>query len=354
MIPSPYPCIAPTGATRTRFSATPHYPEGLYDLGADCYAWIVPNGSWGEANAGLVLGDGEAVLVDTLWDVPNTQVMLETINQTLNHPQIRTVINTHADGDHWWGNQLLPNAKFITSRASQAEMRHKRPGQMLALARLGRLLQTMGLKNWRQAGDWFVAMGAPYDFNSVRPRPAEHGFEGRSWLSIGGREIHLIEVGPAHTAGDLIVHVPDAGVIYAADVMFLNSTPVMWAGPVENWLEALATLRKLAPRVIVPGHGPLTDLSGVEAVEHYLRFIADRLRIQFDQGATARAAAFRVAQSAAFQNQDFARWEAPERIMTNAYILFRHWRGQSRPPSLPVLLKILYDQAQLAAALNDA
>lgn len=43
-----------------RYAETPLYVEGLYDLGQRLYAWLVPNGSWGEANAGLILGDDES------------------------------------------------------------------------------------------------------------------------------------------------------------------------------------------------------------------------------------------------------------------------------------------------------
>ncbi|MCA9941815.1 MAG: hypothetical protein KC418_24420, partial [Anaerolineales bacterium] len=68
--------ITASGATRTRYQAVPHYTEGLYDLGRDSYAWLVPNGSWGESNAGLIVGDGASLLVDTLWDLPYTRAML--------------------------------------------------------------------------------------------------------------------------------------------------------------------------------------------------------------------------------------------------------------------------------------
>jgi len=57
--------IAATGKLRTRLGKAPDYPEGLYDLHNGVYAWMVPNGSWGESNAGLVVGEGETLLVDT-------------------------------------------------------------------------------------------------------------------------------------------------------------------------------------------------------------------------------------------------------------------------------------------------
>ncbi len=56
------PCtpVALTGAARTRFGETPLYAEGLYRVAEGVYAWMAPNGSWGEANAGLIVGQGES------------------------------------------------------------------------------------------------------------------------------------------------------------------------------------------------------------------------------------------------------------------------------------------------------
>ncbi len=71
--------IAGTDRLRTRFGEAPQYAEGLYDLGNRVYAWIVPNGSWGESNAGLVVGEGESLLVDTLWDLNFTREMLKAM-----------------------------------------------------------------------------------------------------------------------------------------------------------------------------------------------------------------------------------------------------------------------------------
>jgi hypothetical protein len=76
---SQWPCIAASGVEHTRFSEIPNYSEGLYDLNNQLYAWMVPNGSWGEANAGLVVGDGASLLVDTLWDVKYTRAMLDAM-----------------------------------------------------------------------------------------------------------------------------------------------------------------------------------------------------------------------------------------------------------------------------------
>ena len=64
-------------------------------------------------------------------------------------------------------------------------------------------------------------------------------FEGELELNVGGKAVRLVEVGPAHTGGDVIVHVPGDRVVYTADILFVDRHPVAWAGPVSNWIKAI-------------------------------------------------------------------------------------------------------------------
>jgi cyclase len=81
------------------------YEKGPHDLGGGCFAWLLPDGHWGESNTGLLRGDGESMLVDTLYDLGHTEEMLAAYAPlTVGHP-IRTLVNTHSDGDHWLPNQ---------------------------------------------------------------------------------------------------------------------------------------------------------------------------------------------------------------------------------------------------------
>ena len=94
-----------------------------------------------------------------------------------------------------------------------------------------------------------------YDFRGIELTPPTLTFDGSLELDVGGRAVHIIEVGPAHTEGDAIVHVPDARVVFAADVMFVGVTPIMWVGPASNWREALDRIILLDPEKVVPGTG---------------------------------------------------------------------------------------------------
>lgn len=347
-------CIVPTGATRTRYAETPQYAEGLYDLGQNLYAWLVPNGSWGESNAGLIIGDGESLLVDTLWDVPYTRTMLKAMESVPGAMPLTYVVNTHADGDHFWGNQLVTGADIITSQASLDEMMTTRPASLILLGKVGRTLSALRLFQADKVGHWFQGMVKPYDFSSITHTPARRTFTGALPLTVGKRRVELIEVGPAHTQGDLMVHVPDAKTLYAADIVFIGSTPVQWAGPIENYLAALERILALDVDVIVPGHGPLTDKEGVRAVQAYWEFMRARLRQSFDAGLSAPTAARAAVLNDEFARQPFAAWNSPERIMVSAHTQYRHWRGEHRHPKVPELLNILRLQALLAHDLPNA
>jgi glyoxylase-like metal-dependent hydrolase (beta-lactamase superfamily II) len=332
--------IAPTGAVRTRFGETPLYAEGLWDLGRGVYAWMVPNGSWGEANAGLVVGHGASMLVDTLWDERLTRAMLAAMAGVTRGAPIATVVNTHADGDHWFGNALLPDAEIVTSAAARAHMHARDPRAMLAFARLGRVLHGLPLPGMRRIGAYFAGMAAPYDFVGVRPRLPARSFSGAVDLEVGGRRVRLIEVGPE--------------VLFAGDVLFRGSTPVMWAGPPANWLQALDRIESLDVDVVVPGHGPLTDRSGAAPVRAYWRLVERAAREQFGAGVSASKAARTILASDGFMSSPFATWDSPERILTSVHTLYRHWRGRTRPLSMPEVVLVLARQALLACELAGA
>ncbi|MEM7128460.1 MAG: MBL fold metallo-hydrolase [Chloroflexota bacterium] len=347
-------CIAPTGATKTRYQEEPKYAEGLYDLGSNIYAWMVPNGSWGESNAGLIMGEGESLLVDTLWDPNYTRTMLDGMQSLTETASIRTVVNTHADGDHFWGNQLVADAEIITSQASADEMLNVQPKSLLMLGKVGKLLSTVSLFGAGKIGHWFQNMVKPYAFDQVVHTPPTRTFSGELELEMGGRQIRLIEVGPAHTQGDLMVYIPDSKMLFSADVLFIESTPVMWAGPVEKWLAALDKILEMDVEVIVPGHGPITDKFGVETVKAYWAFVDEQARAMHKAGRSAQDAAHAVVLSEKFAQQPFANWNSPERMMTNMHTIYRHLEGRTDHPKVPELMNIMRKQALLAHQLPNA
>jgi cyclase len=346
--------IAGTDARRTRFDEIPRYAEGLYELKSGIYAWMTPNGSWGESNAGLVVGDGASLLVDTLWDLKYTRVMLDAMRPLTDAAPINTVVTTHADGDHWWGNELVADAEIIATRACIDELSSVQPKSMLLLEKTGKLLSWIPIFSADKVGHWFKNMAAPYDFHDLALTPPTRGFAGRMQMDVGGRPVELIEVGPAHTRGDLIVYVPDAGTLFTGDILFMESTPVIWAGPVTNWIAALDLILEMDVDVIVPGHGPVTDKDGVRQVKAYWEFTDTETRRQYDDGLPAAEAAKDIVLGQAFAGGPYATWNSPERMMTNVHTLYRHLQGRTDHPKKPELTNILRKQALLAHQLPDA
>src|SRR5277367_5544159 len=95
------------------------YDKGLHDLGGGCYAYLQPDGSWGLSNAGLLVDAGESLLVDTLFDRAHTAAMLAAMRAAAPAAaRIGTVVNTHHNGDHCYGNELVEGAEIIASRAA--------------------------------------------------------------------------------------------------------------------------------------------------------------------------------------------------------------------------------------------
>ena len=82
-----------------------------------------PTAAWGWSNAGLIVDGDEALLIDTLFDLRLTGEMLDTMRRQVPAARnIGTVVNTHANGDHCWGNELVAGATIIASRRTAEEM----------------------------------------------------------------------------------------------------------------------------------------------------------------------------------------------------------------------------------------
>jgi glyoxylase-like metal-dependent hydrolase (beta-lactamase superfamily II) len=314
------------------------YAKGLTDLGNGLWAWMQPDGGWGFSNAGLITGGGEAALVDTLFDEALTDEMLRAMEAScgVRRDAIDTVVNTHANGDHTHGNALLTNAEIVASEASAREMEAFPPETLAQLKAAG------GAGALGEAGRYFAEIFAPFDFAGVRHKPPTRTFSGHASLDVGSHRVQLLEVGPAHTAGDVIVHVPDASAVFTGDILFIEGTPIVWAGPVSNWIAACDLIEAMNPAHIVPGHGPLTDLSGVREVADYLRFVEAEAVSRFTVGMGPEEAALDIGLGR------YAGWKDAERIAVNVDTVWREWSGSTDAPDALALFgrmaKLFYDR----------
>lgn len=294
------------------------YTRGPHAVGDGVWAYLQPDGSWGWSNAGLVAAPdgGSTLLVDTLFDVPLTAAMLDELRRaTPAAARIGTVVNTHANGDHCWGNELVADAEIVASAACAAEMAELPPSRLAELVAAAPALGTLG--------DYVARIFGAFDFGSVTLTLPTRTFTGALTLEVGGRTVVLHEVGPAHTRGDVIVEVPDARVVFCGDLLFVGAHPVIWSGPVANWIAALDRIAAMDVDVVVPGHGPVTDIAGVAEVRAYLVHLRDEARRRYDDGVPALEAARSLLRE--MGGGPFAGWGEPERLAANVAALYREF-----------------------------
>jgi len=309
------------------------YTKGLHGLGNGHYAWLMPDGSWGWSNAGLVEDGGETLLVDTLFDVKLTAEMLEAMRKAVPAAaKIGALVNTHANGDHFFGNQLLEGHRIIASKAAAEDMTLRPPAQY---ATWQKQWQTMGV-----AGKfWYEVMGRHFDFQGIRLELPNETFSGEMRMKVGAKEVRLIEVGPAHTRGDVIVYVPQDRVVYTGDMLFNSAHPAIWAGPVANWIKACERMLSWNLDVVVPGHGALTDKSGIREFKSYLEYVRAESKKCFDKGMDFVQAAD------AISLDPWAHFAEDERMYINVYACYREFRaemsGATPPDEKPDILRML-------------
>lgn len=295
------------------------YTKGLHDLGNGGYAWLQPDGGWGWSNAGLIVDQGESLLVDTLFDVPLTREMLAAMRKA--EPKaaakIKTLVNTHHNGDHCYGNECCEGAEIIAHQLAREAMTHEKPEMLVGF-----------LKAAPQLGDtgaFLTKCFGAFDFQSVTQTLPTTTFEHELTRHVGGKTVNIMHVGPAHSPGDALVYVPADKTVFTGDILFIEGHPIMWEGPVSNWIDACNRIIAMDVETVVPGHGPITDKKGVAAVRDYLTYVRDEAKKRFDAGLGSFEAARDIDMS------DYESWGDGERIAVNVATLYKEFSGDKTP-----------------------
>jgi glyoxylase-like metal-dependent hydrolase (beta-lactamase superfamily II) len=285
------------------------YTAGLHQLADGIWAWLQPDGGWGLSNAGLIDGDGHSLLVDTQFDLARTRAMLAAMAPITAGSPIRDAVNTHGNGDHCFGNELLdPAVRIWAAPEAGAHLQAESPQLLVSMmsADLGPEL----------SGYLRRSFGA-FDFTGIHPRLPDGEVIVDTDLAVGSRTVQLLRFGPAHTHGDVAVFDPASGVVFAGDLLFIGGTPIMWAGPASSWIAALHRLLALDADTYVPGHGPVTDAAGVQEVIAYLAHVEAGAADRYAQGRTVEQAA------AELDLGRFAAWGNAERLVINLDSCYR-------------------------------
>jgi glyoxylase-like metal-dependent hydrolase (beta-lactamase superfamily II) len=136
------------------------YQKGMHEVANGVWAYLQPDGGWGWSNAGLIIDGNRSLLVDTLFDLKLTREMLDAMRRTTPAAKrIDTLVNTHANGDHWYGNSLVDGAEIVASARAAAEMLELPPDRF---AQLMKAAPSMG-----GTGAFLARVFGQFDFEGI-------------------------------------------------------------------------------------------------------------------------------------------------------------------------------------------
>lgn len=230
-----------------------------------------------DVNVTLVVGDGAALLVDTLSTDAQARQLAAAARTITPHPWI--IVNTHHHFDHCFGNAVL-------AAGGRPVWGHEEAARLLT--ECPDALRREWYEEWAPTRPELAT-----ELAEVRIVPPDHTVHLTATLDVGGRTVVLRHLGRGHTAGDLVLSVPDADLVVAGDLVEESGPPSFGdAYPVE-WPETVAALlHLLAPgTVVVPGHGAEVDRAFVAAQHEQLAALAWLIRDGHADGARPEAIA---------------------------------------------------------------
>jgi len=239
------------------------FVQGLSALGSSANQNFI-------SNAAFVVTDEGVLVVDALGSPPLARQLLEAIRRITPQP-VRYVVVTHCHADHIYGLQVFRDAgaRLVGHVGCRDYLASDTARQRLAASR----------------EDLFPWIDEHTELVAPDTWLGEGGRDEDLLLSIGPRRFRVRHAGPSHTAEDLVVHDERTGVLFAGDIVFRGRLPFVGQADSRRWIGALDRMLALRPRLLVPGHGPVSSEPAADLAQtrDYLQF----LRAQM--GAAARA-----------------------------------------------------------------
>ena len=282
-------------------------PEGAGPLKLSEHVSVVLQGQPGaQSNVGIVVGSKGTLVIDSGLGPKNGAILANVARQLSPGRTILYVAATHFHPEHMMGESGFPASAIIVRSKGQQED-----------------IDATGAAEGRGVVAFFK--GTPNraaDMEGAVYRTPDVTIEGDAVLDLGGTRVLLMELGPAHTRGDVGFFVEGDGVAFTGDVAM--STPLavnmsrFTAAPTNAraWLASLERLMAFKPRHVVPAHGPLGDASMIEKHRVFMTAVRDRVSALKTQRQTADQIASTVTTELAAKHQ------VPDKIVADAARLF--------------------------------
>ena len=237
----------------------------LEQVGERAWAAIAVESGGAVANAGVVDLGGSALVFDTFF-TPAAAADLKAAAEELAGPIAHAVVS-HGHTDHYGGAQVFASTPLVATERTRELIAETGPERLESLRAqipdyLGEL-EAEGAPEQERAQARVVAAELPQMQITL---PTET-FDER--VALDGAE--LVTLGGGHTESDAFLWLPDERVLFAGDLVSVESHPNLLHGDPDEWLRILGKLEALAPKRVVPGHGPVGGPEAITAVAGYIR-----------------------------------------------------------------------------------
>jgi len=272
-------------------------------LADDVYAFV---GKMNDANAMAIVTTQGVVLVDTGNNPPETRILLKDI-QTVTAQPVRTVIITQNHGDHFGGTPLFsPPATVIVQDR---------------VAKDWAAMKDYQIKSWRTR---FPERSEA--LKGVNPLDTVVSFSDRMTLHLGGKTMDLIYIDDTYNPGDVAVWLPDDGILHAGFVGYVGRHPDIRPdyshGTTWGMLKQLEVLSALKPKVVVPAHGPVGNVTALHTLTDYLLLAREKVRTMMQQGTPLAAI------EKQFDMHEFKDWDRGSHLPSTAATIYRELKSE--------------------------
>lgn len=263
----------------------------LVQLAEGVYGCIHKFGGKAICNVGVVDNGKETIVFDSFLS-PEVAKELLVIISDLGLSPVKYVVNSHFHNDHIRGNQVFAEqVKIISTLQTKEIIEENEPLQIEfekenAPARYSHYDSLYSSFNGDKKSREYqqILMWRPYyqtlsnSHLEVKTRVPEMFVD--STLNLNGplRKVQLITKGTGHTESDLVMYLPDVGILFTGDLVFNNRHPYLGHGNISKWKEWLGFINTLKVTKILPGHGNPGNLDLVNNIKSYIEDIEKKAK----------------------------------------------------------------------------